>query len=835
MSGMRQEGREFMTWSFLKTTRARQEWRDYGDRITHMGLFDFLVLDNTGRIEGVIPAADLERVARWPHITHLLTVRNDGILSRFRAIVEDKAVQDMFISELHRILDMYPFAAGVDIDLEKGPNDNPDGVVALAKRIYESIKSRPTQRYVHWDLPPMTGDGAPSWERWCDYRRMEPYFDTCVIMSYAFAWAGSAPGPISPVWWMEEIYDYSVTRIPKEKIFLGIPGFGFNWRIDRRPVPGAYRGSGGTFLAWLGWQQGDFTFHELQPRLPFAGFLDEDSQSPYLLLHIYDYQEGMDAARATSPIFKVSGQAGRVRRNYLVAYEKEPRYEFTGQVTDRTGSGFDEVSGAMTVGSGWISPRAPQLLPVPPGSPPGTQPVLEEEGLALFSFSVPHSGEYDLAARVNCPWWDRQVLQLRLNGTPLQIGPFPDWYPLHRRTHWLKAGRFYLSAGSHTLEVHGAGSQYGTQFWGFRVCSQFNFSMTGGEAEFTLTPRRLKDVNGSWVLPEQFILTPEVLRSAPEHAWVWYDDFRDNTLAFYSRSGGTWSMDTDPARRVLIQSDQASADAQAHLSHDGFGDLNIRARLRMTAGNGTMGVVFKAQGANDLYLFLLRRGTQTAELWQRQGGIWTRLQPDVAQSVSLNTWYTLRVRSRGNELHCWVGTTRVFNLTAALPVSGGFGLRTSGAACECGLLDAGDPYVFVPQEALDVALPDGQIQTLGRILRSDVTWLEPWDYFRFEGLGEESATRQESVSTDFDYLHTDSFAAFDSDRAVTFRLRDRGLWLTQLFLGDARGFSIAHYSDAEHFDMLANLAKHRWRLKGVGLWALGHQDPLVFRLRSGVV
>lgn len=90
MSSMRKEGRGFMTWSFLKTTRARQEWWDYGDRITHMGLFDFIVPDNTGRITGTIPAADLQRVYRWPHITHLLTVRNDGITSRFRAIVEDK-------------------------------------------------------------------------------------------------------------------------------------------------------------------------------------------------------------------------------------------------------------------------------------------------------------------------------------------------------------------------------------------------------------------------------------------------------------------------------------------------------------------------------------------------------------------------------------------------------------------------------------------------------------------------------------------------------------------------------------------------------------------------
>jgi hypothetical protein len=399
----------------------------------------------------------------------------------------------------------------------------------------------------------------------------------------------------------------------------------------------------------------------------------------------------------------------------------------------------------------------------------------------------------------------------------------------------LLAGRFYLSAGSHTLEVRGEGSQYGTQFWGFRVCSEFQFSMTGGEAAFKLTPRRFKAVGGDLVIPEQFILTSEVLQNAPEHAWVWYDDFRDNTLAFYTRLGGVWSIDTDPARRVLIQSDQSSPDAQAHLSHYGFGDLNIRARMRMTAGSGTMGIVFKAQGAGDLYLFLLRRSTHTAELWRRVAGIWAKVQPDVAQSVAIGAWYTLRVRSRGEELHCFVGTTRVFNMTTSLPSFGGFGIRTSNAACECSLLDAGDPYVYVPQEALDVVLPGGLVQSLGRIERTGVTWLEPWGYFRFEGPGEEGSTRQESISLDFDYLHSAPLAAFDDDRSVIFRFRDRGLWLTQLFLGDERGFSIAHYSDAEHFDMLANLAKHRWGLKGVGLWALGHQDPLVFKIRERVI
>jgi hypothetical protein len=710
-----------MSWTFLKTIRARQEWWDYGDKFTKLGLFDFLVPDNTGRITGTIPAADLNRVDRWPHITYLLTVRNDGILSRFRAIVENTGgAQDLFISELHRILDMYPWAAGVDIDLEVGPNDNPDGVVALAKRIYESIKSRPSQRYVHWDLPPMTGDGVPFWELWCDYRRMEPYFDSCAIMSYAFAWAGSAPGPISPLWWLEQVYDYSVTRIPREKIYFGIVGFGFDWRIDRLPPPGGYRGGGGTFLEFLGWQQGHFSFHDTQLKIPFAGYHDHESHSPYLMLYVYDCLEGADATSVLSPAQRVSGTVGNVRRNYLVTYEKSPVSDFQGIAVDRTGTSYDEVTGAMTVGTGWISPRAPQLLPVPPGSPPNTQPAMEEEGVARYVFNISLAGTFQLVARVNAPWFTSQQLQLTLNGAPLQIGPFADWYPLHRRTHWLSLGSHSFVAGENVLEVRGAGSHYGTQFWGFRICSSFNMSMDGGGAEYMLMPRRFKDVSGNWVLPANFILTPEILRHAPEHAWVWYDDFRDNTLAFYARGGGVWSIDTDPTRRVLIQSDVVSDDAQAHLAYRGFGDMNIRTRLRMTSGSGTMGVVFKASGFNDLYMFLLRRSTQTAELWQRSGGTWSRLAADVAQSVSLNTWYTLRARTRGGELHCFVGTTRVFNVTATLPATGGFGIRTSSAACECSLLDVGSPYVYVPQEAIDVTLPGGQMVTLGRIARTGV-------------------------------------------------------------------------------------------------------------------
>jgi spore germination protein YaaH len=206
--------------------------------------------------------------------------------------------------------------------------------------------------------------------------------------------------------------------------------------------------------------------------------------------------------------------------------------------------------------------------------------------------------------------------------------------------------------------------------------------------------------------------------------------------------------------------------------------------------------------------------------------------------------------TRGSELNCWADEGRLFNLTVNLPAEGGFGIRTSGAAIECSLLDAGSPYTYVPQEAVEVIVKLDQYNTgvrynsgaranvlpatFGRIQRSGVTWLEPWGYFEYLGAGEEADTRTEEIPLDFDFVHTAMFPAFEGDRPVVINLSDRGVWVTNLYLGDARGFSLAHYSDAEHFDMPANLANHRWGLKGVSWWALGLQDPRVFQYREGV-
>ena len=138
------KGREVMVWTFMGNARMWEALQKYGDRISQIGLFSFKVRA-TGEIyeTGVAISDMMTYVNKWPHIRWLLTVANDGYNSIFRAIRENtNGAQDMFLSELIRIMDKYPWCDGVDIDLEGGGDySTAQRSTAMFQNIYRTVKS----------------------------------------------------------------------------------------------------------------------------------------------------------------------------------------------------------------------------------------------------------------------------------------------------------------------------------------------------------------------------------------------------------------------------------------------------------------------------------------------------------------------------------------------------------------------------------------------------------------------------------------------------------------------------------------------------------------------
>ena len=141
------------------------------------------------------------------------------------------------------------------------------------------------------------------------------------------------------------------------------------------------------------------------------------------------------------------------------------------------------------------------------------------------------------------------------------------------------------------------------------------------------------------------------------------------------------------------------------------------------------------------------------------------------------------------------------------------------------LLRAGDAWTYEPYECFDVVFPDGQRTSYGRIARSGVTWDNEFQVFTLNSDVEETATRDEDISLDYDFFHS-HLLALSCGRDYTVRVvpRDINVWTARLFLGDADGFSILYYQDVDSLVYWANEAAYRWGLRGIAIWSLGQED-----------
>ncbi|WP_026963066.1 glycosyl hydrolase family 18 protein [Alicyclobacillus herbarius] len=804
----------FMTWVGSNVPTSSRGWSEvsqYANKFQRIGLFEWAVTDTTGHIRnaggtisGSATSQEMSLIQQFPQIQWYISIQALG--SYLQALwTNQNGAQNTFMSDLATLLEQNPWWAGVDIDFEQGGDSSyTDQAVAFFQRIYNYVHSQ--GKLVHADLPGLTGPGQSlGGEYWCDYAQLAPYFDTCTIMTYGYSWLGSAPGAISPASWVQAVYDYAVTVIPPAKIFLGVAGYGIRWQIYEDPGSG-YRGTSGSYYAWLAWMLGVFNHTgngPPQPLIPWAAFWDDDVKSAYMLLDIYDYQEPEDATKLNAPYVKGTYNS----KPFMTAYSKTQGTTFTGLVTQQSKSQTTKHGGALSDGGSYYTARVPQTGEVP--------------GYAQYTFNVPTAGTYAIVLHVNFPWWSMAKVGVYLDGTldtstgqvtggqALTVEQPTQWYPLARTDHWIQAGTVQLSAGTHTLTFSGLLSAYGAQFWGFAVASGFNFSMSGGSGQFTLVPQTYKDVNGNAAQPASgYVLTLEVLRHDPEYATVWSDDWRTypgghDSLGNWYNLTGSWSVSGTYGSPSTLK-----GSGQLTLGYDQFDDLCVWADFSFSGSEA--GIVM---GSNKIGLTSDGRVVFNGS---------------TLGNVDTSGTNELRVRCRGGIYDVWLNGKHVGQASGS--GSKTFGLYTAnGATMQCMSLNAGDAYWMMPREAVTVTTPTGS-HTLGRISRSGVTWDDTWGYFEVPDGTEERSTRSgtnTSISLDWDYLHSASISLGDII-PVTVEGVDAGVWVSRLYLCDQDGASIAYYADINSFRYWFEQARDTWDLAGVAMWALGLEDPKIF-------
>jgi len=118
----------------------------------------------------------------------------------------------------------------VDIDFEYIPAEYADAYAQFIRALKARLE--PLGFSVFVSLSPKTSDTQEGLlYEGHDYAALGEAADRAFLMTYEWGYTYGPPMAVSPFNKVEEVVQYAVSRIPNEKLVLGVPNYGYNWKL----------------------------------------------------------------------------------------------------------------------------------------------------------------------------------------------------------------------------------------------------------------------------------------------------------------------------------------------------------------------------------------------------------------------------------------------------------------------------------------------------------------------------------------------------------------------------------------------------------------------------
>lgn len=168
-------------------------------------------------------------------LMHLSTLTRDGGFSNELAhlVLTDEAVQDALVGNVLDALSTKDYQ-GLDVDFEYVfPEDGP-AYAAFIARLRRALS--PLGLPVIVALAPKTSARQRGllYEAH-DYAALGAAADQVFLMTYEWGYTYSEPMAVAPLPNVRRVVEYALSELPAEKIWLGIPNYGYSWPLPTEP------------------------------------------------------------------------------------------------------------------------------------------------------------------------------------------------------------------------------------------------------------------------------------------------------------------------------------------------------------------------------------------------------------------------------------------------------------------------------------------------------------------------------------------------------------------------------------------------------------------------
>jgi spore germination protein len=197
----------------------------------------------------------------------------------FTELMEDEDQREEVIDNLVDLVEENDWD-GIHIDFEAINADDADLVTKFQEELSERLWEK--DRMVTQAVVARVSDAGSVWGGAYDYPELANYNDLIVIMAYDFTPVASiTPGPVAPANWVQSVAAYASSRIPKEKVLLGVPFYGYDWTLDEddpeRATGNARAMRFDHTMALNEFDDIEFDWHDTY-QSPWATYTDDDDQ-----------------------------------------------------------------------------------------------------------------------------------------------------------------------------------------------------------------------------------------------------------------------------------------------------------------------------------------------------------------------------------------------------------------------------------------------------------------------------------------------------------------------------------------------------------------------------
>ena len=215
--------------------RSAEEVDKVGEHLTYLAIFTYAV-NRDGNLTPVEDRPSLNAAFK-DRVLPLLVLTNfeEGQFSTEIAttIFTNEALQDRVLNQALQIMQEKGYR-GLDFDFEYLGAENRLRYVRFLQKARQLLKSR--GYYISAALAPKyRAEQRGVLYEGHDYEAIGQVVDFIFFMTYEWGWSGGKPMAVSPLPQMRNVMKYAVSVVPKEKILLGMPLYGYDWTLPYVP------------------------------------------------------------------------------------------------------------------------------------------------------------------------------------------------------------------------------------------------------------------------------------------------------------------------------------------------------------------------------------------------------------------------------------------------------------------------------------------------------------------------------------------------------------------------------------------------------------------------